>query len=407
MKKLLLLGAKFSDIPFIKAAHSLGLFVVTTGNDPKDYGHAYANESHLLDYRDVDALERLVHALEIDYIWPSCDDVSLLSTTKLAERLGLPHFDSTTTIETLLDKAKFRALQSELGLPCPYFCYDIFAPLSVPTTTYKDFLIKPTHSHTGYGIASFSSDISASKARTLEAAALKYSDSYVIEEMLAGQNYGFSLLVSSGEIVFYSYDLERHDFSPYAVSATHSTELPALVVESVLKQARAITRHLALKSGILHLQLIVQDNVPHILEATRRCGGDLYALFLEHLTGVPYALRAMELTLGLNEISPKGADLQKTRAPIFLPKSPEDFKQTLRFCIMSRAPVKYDYIDLSPCKAALSDYIIFKDVHEIKEPSKDKAGIAFLDFHSSISLNRALENLDDLAIFRTKQRERK
>ena len=56
MKKLLIAGGKFADIPTIKSAKILGYYVITSGNNPNDLGHSFADEVVLCDYSDMDSM---------------------------------------------------------------------------------------------------------------------------------------------------------------------------------------------------------------------------------------------------------------------------------------------------------------------------------------------------------------
>lgn len=49
MKKVLMLTAKETEIPFILQAKMLGYYVITTGNAPEQVGHKYGiNIYHLI-----------------------------------------------------------------------------------------------------------------------------------------------------------------------------------------------------------------------------------------------------------------------------------------------------------------------------------------------------------------------
>ena len=44
MKKVLMLTAKETEIPFILQAKMLGYYVITTGNAPEQVGHKYGDQ---------------------------------------------------------------------------------------------------------------------------------------------------------------------------------------------------------------------------------------------------------------------------------------------------------------------------------------------------------------------------
>ncbi|MBR6310745.1 MAG: carboxylate--amine ligase, partial [Paludibacteraceae bacterium] len=51
-KKLLLLGGSHAEIPLIQAAHELGWYVITTGNNRDGLGHPYADKTVFADFSD-------------------------------------------------------------------------------------------------------------------------------------------------------------------------------------------------------------------------------------------------------------------------------------------------------------------------------------------------------------------
>ena len=59
-KRLLILNGSHSEITLIEAAHKLGYYVITTGNNPYLIGHKYADEYIPEDYSDKEAILQLV-----------------------------------------------------------------------------------------------------------------------------------------------------------------------------------------------------------------------------------------------------------------------------------------------------------------------------------------------------------
>jgi hypothetical protein len=55
------------------------------------------------------------------------------------------------------------------------------------------------------------------------------------------------------------------------------------------KSVEKLARHLDLCDGLLHVQYIYGNSRIAIVEATRRCPGDLYSMLVEYSTGFPFA----------------------------------------------------------------------------------------------------------------------
>ena len=118
-KKLLLLGGSHAEIPLIQAAHELGWYVITTGNNRDGLGHPYADKTVFADFSDKNAMLELASNEGVQAVCSGCNDFALLSTVYVCEKLGLPGHDSHTTSIELHHKDKYRALAKRLGIPRP------------------------------------------------------------------------------------------------------------------------------------------------------------------------------------------------------------------------------------------------------------------------------------------------
>ena len=90
MKKLLLLGGSRYILPVIKAAHELGLYVITCDYLPHNIAHKYSDE-----YRNVSIIEKdkildLAKSLNVSGIMSFACDPGVLTAAYVAEKMGLP-----------------------------------------------------------------------------------------------------------------------------------------------------------------------------------------------------------------------------------------------------------------------------------------------------------------------------
>lgn len=108
MKKLLIAGGGYADIPLIFSAKKLGYHVITTGNRPDELGHLYSDEYHQADFSDIKTMLTLSKQLKISAICACCNDFSALSSAYVAENLGLPGHDSYNTAKIIHHKDLYR-----------------------------------------------------------------------------------------------------------------------------------------------------------------------------------------------------------------------------------------------------------------------------------------------------------
>lgn len=291
MKKILIAGGGYSDIPLILAAKKLGFHVITSGNRPNELGHQYSDEYRPADFSDKKAMLSLARDLEIDAICPCCNDFSALSSSYVAEKMGLPGHDPYKTSLTLHHKDLYRQFAQNNDIPTPTakgFSNPSQALLAVNTFQYP-VIIKPVDLTGGKGIAKIQHP-SEYEASVKRAFCISRSSRIVIEEFLEGSRHGFSAFLRNGKVVFHFSDDEYYYLNPYLVSAASTpTSAPRGAIDELISQSEKIAAQLKLVTGIFHVQFILQDDRPVIIEICRRPPGDLYIKLVEHSTGIPYS----------------------------------------------------------------------------------------------------------------------
>lgn len=300
-KTLLIGGGSHADIPVIHAAKRLGFTVVTSGNNPQDAGHAYSDEQHFVDYSDKEALLVLAERLSIDAIVASANDFSALSCAYVAQKLRLPGHDPLEVAEIVHHKDKFRTFALQTGLPVPkavrvekeYNSEDT-ADLVFPV------LVKPVDLSGGKGITKVS-DPQLLPAAIDKALAVTRSDAVVVEEFIEGSNHGYSTFIENGKVRFAFMDDEHYFINPYLVSGA-STSLkysPALATQLNTALETMVSR-LNLCDGLLHVQFVLKEQIPYIIEICRRTPGDLYVKLVEYATGFDMSDAIVKRVLGLS-----------------------------------------------------------------------------------------------------------
>jgi biotin carboxylase len=348
MKRILILGGSHSELPLIQAAKKLGLYVITAGNILGN-GHLEADEYHLLDYSDKELILNFVKQNRIDYICFGAHDLSIITTTFIAEYLGLKNFDDYQTTQILHHKDKFKKLAYTHKLNTPKALW--FTQKNTIDISSLEFplIIKPTDMGGGKGISVINSKDKLQDAINL---AFQYSKCkhIIIEEFFEGSLHSFSTFIVDKKVKFYHSDNEYPcPNNPYGVCASLA---PADHFETIklqlIKEVEKIANILNLKDGLLHMQYLQNNDTFTIVEYTRRMPGDLYNIPVEMRTSFPYAKNIILGAIG---------------QPLIL-----DFKDTNK--IVSRYCITDDY----PKK--LEPYI--KD--KLKITNSNKKEILFLEF---------------------------
>lgn len=118
-KKIMILGAGNAQLHLIKASIELGYEVIVCDMRPETEGAKLADRFYQIDYMDRVAILDVAQKERVHGVI-SNSEPAMLNVAYLSETLGLPG-NSMKSIETLLSKTKFRALQEEVGAFAPAF----------------------------------------------------------------------------------------------------------------------------------------------------------------------------------------------------------------------------------------------------------------------------------------------
>ncbi len=289
-KRLLLAGGGYSDIPLIEAAQKQGFYVITSGNRPEDMGHMVSDKYCPADFSDPNAILEVASKEKVNYICPCTNDFSAISSAYAAEKLGLPGHDPFETSKLIHHKDSYRSFALSNGIPAPN-AIGFSSPKSALQSLSKltlPVIIKPVDLTGGKGISKIT-DLSEAKNSILKAFSISKAKRVVIEEFIEGSRHGFSTLIMDGKVVFHFSDNEHYFLNPYLVAgASAPASIPDSVVFNLIEQIEKISELLSLRHGIFHVQYVLHDGQPIIIEICRRPPGDLYIKLVQYATGIDY-----------------------------------------------------------------------------------------------------------------------
>ena len=301
-KRLLIAGGGYADIPLIKAGQKLGYHVITSGNRPDDLGHRVSDAYRPGDFSDPEAMLRIARDEQIDAICACCNDFSAISSAYVAERLDLPGHDSYELAKLIHHKDKYRAFTRANGIPAPVARgFDDIAGALAAIPDYRlPLIVKPVDLTGGKGVSRIDS-LDQAKQALEHAFATSKSKRVVVEEYIQGSRHGFSAFLWDSKVVFHFADNEHYYLNQYLVSAASApTFAPTAAVDRLVAQTENIASRLSMKNGIFHVQYILRNGEPIIIEICRRPPGDLYIEFVKHATGVDYPSWLVRAAAGLD-----------------------------------------------------------------------------------------------------------
>ncbi|MBO4899321.1 MAG: ATP-grasp domain-containing protein [Lachnospiraceae bacterium] len=287
MKSALLLCATHNDLGLIRALRKLGYYIIATGTKIDALGKNWVDEYLTVDYSDKDKILEIAREKDVDVICQCCNDFGVYTASYVAEKLGLPGYDSYETTLTLHNKDRFKAFSKKYGILTPealYFTSDEEALREIPKMELP-IIIKPVDASAGNGISKIEKAQEIKEAISYAFANSK-SSRIVAEPYLTGKQYGFCTFLIDKKVVAIASNNEYSMANPYRVEidtwpADNYSECRDFLVSQIEKMAEI----LELKDGIFHLQYIYADGKPWIIEVMRRILGNMYSVLSNPLNG--------------------------------------------------------------------------------------------------------------------------
>lgn len=384
-KKLLLVGGGHSDVPLIISAKKMGFYVITVGNRPDYLGHRFSDEYHMIDFSDRDSVCALARSLKVSHVCAGCNDFSALSAAFTAECLNLPGHDPYHVAETIHLKDHFRRFALKNGIPSPQAVgfSNISVAMGYLSSVNYPVIIKPVDLSGGKGINRADNQVEASEA-VATAFSISRSGRIVIEEFIEGSRHGFTAILRNQKVAFHLTDNEQYFLNPYMVSGAcvpgdTSPETEKILVASTEHIAELLT----LQDGIFHLQFVMNQGKPAIIEVCRRAPGDLYIKLVEYATGVDYPAAIVRTSVGMD-----AGDLEWSGKPSFVH----------RHCIMHHSVGKVNSITYDQ---AIHDHIIdemtlWKPGSPIHDHLTVKLGIIFLKYSNQEQMRAMIPQMQQM-----------
>jgi biotin carboxylase len=289
MKKILILGGSHRDIPLIQAAQELNYHVTTVGNRDFYKGHDYADNYYKIDFNELDTITEIIKNNAIDFIVPGCGEVSYLNSVKLAQTLHIGNFDSWDVAQTVHNKWKFKQFCLKHNICTPkgslYTNSLDISSFSFPVIT------KPTNLSAGQGV-SIATTIEEFKS-TIKTAK-NHSEEIFVEEYIEGELVAYSIILKDKKVAYGFQGKDDTFLNPYLVSTAYPISFSPTVLEKLNHDIEKLAKLLPLVNGMFHLQVIVKEEKPYIIDVTRRIPGELYPKLIEYCDNINYSKAVVE-----------------------------------------------------------------------------------------------------------------
>lgn len=316
-KKLLLLGGSRYLLPAIKAAHDLGVYVITCDYLPYNYAHQFADEYHNVSIIDKEAVLALAQKLNIDGIMSYATDPGVVTAAYVAGKMHLPGNNPYESVAILQNKGKFREFLREHEFNVPkmktFRSWDE-VKLSLDEIEYP-VIVKPTDSAGSKGVTRVDMEDQLESAVSY---ALDHSIGHecIIEQFIEKEGYStdtdsFSI---NGELVFFSLNDQWFDekaankYTPAAYCWPSS--MPPSTQKKLHDEIQRLLKILHMGTSMYNIETrLGKDGKPYIMEVSPRAGGNRLAEVLRYACGQDLIKASIEGALGL--------PIDKLRDPIY------------------------------------------------------------------------------------------
>lgn len=306
-KKLLLLGGLRYLLPVIKAAHELGVYVITCDYIPDNIAHRYSDEYHNISILDREAVLRLAEGLNIDGIMSFAVDPGVTTAAFVAERLKLPFQGSLESVEILQDKSKFRSFlaANSFNVPVAGSYSSVEEAISDSGKFNWPVIVKPVDSAGSKGVTRIESvDQLADAAKY--ALSESHCKRFIIEDFLQsdGPSSDSECFVLDGKLIFCSFSDQLFDpvaDNPYTPSAyIWPSSMPENARTELREELQRLIALLDLRTGIFNVETrLCTNGKSYIMEMSPRGGGNRLAEMLELSTGQEIIKNSVNAALGL------------------------------------------------------------------------------------------------------------
>ena len=307
MKKVLLLGGSYFQIPSIQTAKRLGYHAITCDYLPNNPGHKFADEYYNVSTTDKEAVLALAKKLNVDGVVCYASDPAATTAAYVSEQMGFPT-SPYSSVEILANKDKFRKFLAENGFNTPKAKGYDYSEINLMLQEIDNFkfpvMVKPVDSSGSKGVKKID-DIDDLKSAIDNA--MKYSrcKRFIIEEYLEKYGYqiagdGFSV---DGKLVFRCFANDHFDSSginPYVpIGGSFPYIMPQSVHQKVHNEIQRLLSLLKMKTQAYNFDIRIDDveNV-YLMEVGPRNGGNLIPQVTKYATGVDMVEYTIKAAMG-------------------------------------------------------------------------------------------------------------
>lgn len=306
-KRLLVLAAGILQVPVIKKAKEMGVYVVAADGDPNACGFNYADKAICANITDEEIMLNIAREEHIDGVIHPCSEVSMNVMGRINEELGLAGITKQQAIRAT-NKHLMRVAFEKGNAPSPK---SILAESAEDAWSHLqhdfdgiDAILKPSRNSGSRGIAKVKRDMD--KAEFVKAYNIALNESrdksVLIEQFIEGPEFSIEIIVWNGNVNVLAVTDKKTTGAPHFVELGHNQPscYSAQEVSTLKAAAIAGVKALGVNNCACHAEAKIMDGKAYLMEIGARLGGDFISTELTHLsTGIDMVAAAVDVALGV------------------------------------------------------------------------------------------------------------
>ena len=312
-KKLLVLAAGLLQVPVIKKAKEMGIYVIAADGDPNAVGLKYADKAIVVNITSEEDVLKVAREEKIDGVIHPCSEVSMNVMGRLNDELGLSGITREQAIRAT-NKHLMREAFEMGGAPSPKSILtenseDAWKHLQNDFST--DGILKPSRNSGSRGIAKVVRDMNKADFINAYNIALNESrdKSVLLEQFIEGPEFSIEIIVWNGKVNVLTVTDKKTTGAPHFVELGHNQPSCYSAEEVEILKAVAVSgvKALGVNNCACHAEAKLMDGKAYLMEIGARLGGDFISTELTHLsTGIDMVAAAINVALGIEpDLNPK------------------------------------------------------------------------------------------------------
>lgn len=304
MDKLLVLAAGILQIPIIKKAKEIGVYVIAVDGSSHAPGLSLADKAIVANICDKEIMLEIAKNEGVTGVIHPCSEVSMHVMGYINDKLGLAGIGEQVA-RRATNKALMRKAFADYGASSPrsYETFNVDEAWCLFCGFMGNAILKPSRNSGSRGIAKITKQISRENFELAYAISYENSrdKSVLIEDFIEGPEFSIEVLVYDNIINILTITDKLTTGAPHFVELGHSqpTQIPEDLQYLVRQTVTDGVRALGLNNCAAHAEVKIQDGKVYIMEIGARLGGDFITTNLTPLsTGIDMVAGAINIALG-------------------------------------------------------------------------------------------------------------